>query len=81
MLIPTFNEKHYPQLFDAAKAKGSEIGAYVREKGWVEADLIIARTATGYVNNLPLNNLRLEKELCSAFITAAAIAATKEEAI
>lgn len=78
MLIPTFNEKHYPEMFTAARAKGSEVGAFVATMGWVKADLTIARAATGYVNRLPLNNLKLETELRSAFIAAAIIAAERE---
>jgi hypothetical protein len=77
-MIATFNEKHHAELFEAARAEGSAIGAAVREHGWVAADQTIARAATGWVNRQPLNNIKLEVELRWAYIIAAETAATAE---
>jgi hypothetical protein len=66
---PTLNQKHNPELFAEATTKGHELGVYVASMGWVKADLTIARAATGYVNRLPLNNIKLEKELRDAFLS------------
>jgi hypothetical protein len=72
---PTVNQKQNPELFAQATTKGHELGLYVATMGWVKADITIARAATGFVNRLPLNNLKLENELRDAFIGAAIKAA------
>jgi hypothetical protein len=88
-MIATFNEKHHAAEFAAARVAGGKVGAMVRAHGWVAADQTIARAAVGYVSKLPLYNLgggvaraaviaKIERELQSAFVVAAHIAATAE---
>ena len=76
MAYLTTNERNHGDLFAAARKAGAETGAKVRETGWVKADAIIARAAVGYVARLPLNNIKLERELQGAYVIAAEKSAT-----
>ena len=80
-MLKTLNETRHAELFESARAKGADLGAYVRAMGWVKADITIARAANGYVNRLPLNNIPLEKELHQAFLSAAITSAESAEVL
>ncbi len=77
-MILTALEKQHAALFADVRAKGAEVGAMVREMGWVKADQTIARAATGYVNRLPINDINLERKLYAVYIIAAESAATEQ---
>jgi hypothetical protein len=77
-MLKSFNETHHAELFDKAREGGAGVGEMVRTHGWVAANMTIARAATGFVNRLPLDNIKLETELRWAFIAAAEVAANAE---
>ncbi len=60
---------------EATRAAGTETGRYVASKGWVLANKLIYSAAIGYVNRLPLNDVKFEQELVWNYCAAAEIAA------
>ena len=76
VMIATFNEKHHSELFADARKQGTEVGAMVRERGWVAADHTMACAARAWVDKQPLADIRLERELHEAYLVAACKAAS-----